>query len=135
VNRQQRSQELRRLARGIRGCHKCRLCTGRTNAVPGEGDDDADVMLVGEGPGEVEDSQGRPFVGQSGRFLDGLLSEVGLPRELLLLTSSVKCRPPKNRTPRLDEIQTCRKAWLERQIVCVQPRWIVLLGRAAIRCV
>ena len=92
-------------------------------------------MLLGEAPGEAEDRTGRPFVGRSGEFLDALLAELGLDRGELFITSCVKCRPPGNRGPRANELDTCRRAWLDRQIGCVQPRWIVLLGLTAIQCV
>jgi len=134
MSKRERLRELERLARGIRRCGKCRLHAGRKHAVPGEGDGDADVMLVGEGPGEAEDDQGRPFVGRSGKFLDRLLADLGLRRGDLFITSSVKCRPPGNRTPRPDELDTCRRAWLTRQIECIRPKCVLLLGRTAIRC-
>jgi DNA polymerase len=92
-------------------------------------------MLIGEGPGEKEDEQGRPFVGRSGTFLDAVLTDAGLSREELFITSSVKCRPPENRNPAADEMTVCRDAWLNRQIACVQPRIVVLMGLAAIQCV
>ncbi len=135
MSARERAEELRRLAGGIRRCRRCRLHETRTRAVPGEGDADAAIMFVGEGPGEKEDAEGRPFVGRSGGFLDKVLADVGLRREELFVTSSVKCRPPGNRDPRRDELTACREAWLARQIECVRPTVIVLLGLTAIECV
>lgn len=127
-------RRLESLARGIRRCRKCRLREGRTHAVPGEGDPSARVMLVGEAPGEKEDQQGRPFVGMTGRrFLDDFLSVAGFPRQELFITSAVKCRPPKNRNPKPDELSTCFEAWLKPQVEALDPRAIVLLGKIAIR--
>jgi uracil-DNA glycosylase family 4 len=117
----------------IRRCVKCRLCESRTRAVPGEGPLSAPAMFVGEAPGRAEDAEGRPFVGRAGRFLDEMLSRIGLTRSDVFLTNSVKCRPPQNRAPRDDELRICRDEWLERQIELVQPTLVVLLGAAAIR--
>ena len=127
------TRSLQSLHRGIQRCRRCRLHAHRRHAVPGEGDARARAMLVGEAPGEAEDASGRPFVGRAGRFLDELLAEVGLERAALYLTSSVKCRPPDNREPRQDELQTCTEHWLRLQIERVDPGIIVLLGRVAIR--
>jgi uracil-DNA glycosylase len=101
--------------------------------VPGEGPLSAPVMLVGEGPGEAEDAEGRPFVGRAGRFVDQMLSQIGLTRARVFLTNSVKCRPPQNRAPRDIELNVCREHWLDRQIDVIAPGMIVLLGAAAIR--
>jgi DNA polymerase len=90
-------------------------------------------MLVGEAPGEQEDRLGRPFIGPTRRFFDQLLQDFGLSRELLFVTSSVKCRPPSNRDPLDDELATCRANWLDPQIRAVDPAVIVLLGLAAVR--
>lgn len=112
---------------------KCRLCESRKRAVPGEGPLSAPVMLIGEAPGAAEDGEGRPFVGRAGKFLDDVLSRIGLARAQVFLTNSVKGRPPQNRAPRDDELNVCRKQWLERQIHLVEPRVVVLLGTAAIK--
>ncbi len=90
-------------------------------------------MLVGEAPGEQEDKEGRPFCGRSGRFFDDLLEGVGLRRQELFVTSSVKCRPPNNRNPRADELATCRHAWLEEQFRLIDPGVVVLMGKVASR--
>lgn len=126
-------RSLASLHHGIQRCRKCRLCETRRHAVPGEGPDDADLVLIGEAPGETEDAEGRPFRGRAGRYLDELLDDAGLEREKIYITSSVKCRPPANRNPQSDELETCRNAWLDRQVAAVQPRLIVLLGGIALR--
>ncbi len=90
-------------------------------------------MLVGEAPGEKEDDEGRPFIGRSGKFLSQILTELGLARDQMFITSAVKCRPPKNRTPRPDELDICRDRWLDSQIDAIQPRVIVLLGGTPVR--
>ena len=112
-------------------CTKCRLCETRRNAVPGEGSKDAKVMFVGEAPGEQEDSQGRPFVGAAGKLLTELLVSIGLRREEVYITNVVKCRPPKNRPPRRDEVSAC-KPYLERQFLLIAPRVICPMGNSAI---
>jgi uracil-DNA glycosylase len=90
-------------------------------------------MLVGEAPGGAEDAEGRPFVGRAGTFVEKMLSRIGLTRAGVFVTNSVKCRPPRNRTPRNDELTVCREHWLDRQIDLVAPGIVVLLGAAAIR--
>lgn len=126
-------EALQSLHRGISHCRKCRLSEDRRHAVPGEGPGNADIMFIGEAPGETEDREGRPFRGRSGVYLDSLLASAGLARRAIFITGSVKCRPPGNREPRPDEMETCRVAWLERQIEVIDPRLIVLLGRIALR--
>ncbi|MDO8615698.1 MAG: uracil-DNA glycosylase [Dehalococcoidia bacterium] len=120
--------ELEDLHGQIATCPACDLCKSRTHAVPGEGAANAEVMLVGEGPGFHEDQQARPFVGPAGHFLDELLSSVGLRRSEVYITNVVKCRPPQNRDPLPAEIEACRRH-LERQIDLIKPRLIVTLGR------
>jgi DNA polymerase len=112
----------------IAACTTCGLCKTRTLAVPGEGPDDAEIMFVGEGPGFHEDQQGRPFVGQAGKFLEEMLASIGLRRSDVYITNVVKCRPPGNRDPLPNEIEACRP-YLEEQIRRIQPRVIVTLGR------
>jgi DNA polymerase len=121
-------QELEEVAAEVRGCPKCELARTRTNAVPGEGPSDARVMLIGEGPGWHEDRQGRPFVGNAGKFLNELLGKAGLSRDEVFITNVVKCRPPGNRDPMPDEIAACAP-YLERQIAAIDPEVIVTLGR------
>lgn len=114
------------------GCTACKLAEqGRTQVVFGTGDPDADLMFVGEGPGAEEDRQGLPFVGRSGQLLDQLLlEEMGLTRDRVYIANVVKCRPPGNRDPQPDEIETCRP-WLERQIELIRPVVVVTLGKFA----
>lgn len=116
------------IAEEVRGCPLCELSRTRTHAVPGEGNPNARVMLIGEGPGWHEDQQGKPFVGASGKFLSELLAKAGLRREDVFITNVVKCRPPGNRDPLPDEIQACSQ-YLERQINAIDPDVIVTLGR------
>ncbi|HEV2061998.1 MAG TPA: uracil-DNA glycosylase [Solirubrobacteraceae bacterium] len=107
------------------------ICNEATNLVPGEGNPDADVVLIGEAPGGSEDKQGRPFVGNAGRFLDRLLGEAGLEREDVFITNVVKARPPKNRDPRVKEARHYLP-WLLAQLDVIEPRVIVPLGRQAL---
>lgn len=118
---------------GIRTCTACRLHRTRTHAVPGEGDRLGGIMFIGEAPGAKEDLAGKPFIGRSGQFLDELLAASGLDRRQIFITSAVKCRPPQNRTPKDDELDTCRERWLENQIELVDPSIIVLLGKTPLR--
>lgn len=119
---------LGQVASEVKVCPLCELCRSRTHAVPGEGNPEARVMLIGEGPGWHEDQQGKPFVGASGKFLSELLANAGLSREEVFITNVVKCRPPGNRDPLPDEIQAC-SGYLERQIDLIDPDVIVTLGR------
>lgn len=116
----------------VSGCRLCALAQGRTNAVPGEGDINAVVMFVGEGPGQDEDRQGRPFVGRSGKFLTETLAQVGIDRKDVYITNVVKCRPPNNRDPEAAELAACAD-YLTRQVELVNPRIIVTLGRFSMR--
>jgi DNA polymerase len=120
--------ELTDLYQEIKVCQKCILSQGRSNAVPGEGPEDADIMFIGEGPGFHEDRQGRPFVGAAGNYLNELLEEIELSREQVYITNVVKCRPPGNRDPQPEEIEACRP-YLDAQIERIRPRLIVTLGR------
>ena len=119
---------LEEIASLVRVCTRCELSRSRTHAVPGEGNPNARVMLIGEGPGHHEDQQGKPFVGASGKFLTELLTNAGLSREEVFITNVVKCRPPGNRDPLPDEIAACRP-YLRRQIELIDPDVIVTLGR------
>jgi uracil-DNA glycosylase len=119
---------LTELAGRIAACPDCDLCKTRTRAVPGEGPEQAEIMLVGEGPGYHEDQQGRPFVGPAGRFLEELLASVGLKRTDVFITNVVKCRPPENRDPLPYEVEACKK-YLQQQIATIRPKVIVTLGR------
>ncbi len=123
-----RLEQMRALEATVHGCERCALASGRTCAVPGEGNIDAVVMFVGEGPGFEEDRQGRPFVGASGRFLTEMLHRVGIDRKDVYITNVVKCRPPSNRDPQPAELEACAD-YLTRQVELVNPRIIVTLGR------
>jgi DNA polymerase len=114
----------------VKGCTRCRLHEGRTQTVFGEGDANAAIFFIGEGPGENEDLTGRPFVGKAGQLLDKMIAGMGLSRQQVYIANIVKCRPPGNRTPALDEVQTCTP-YLLRQLEIVQPKAIVTLGRPA----
>ena len=116
----------------VRLCRACRLHQERTCAVPGEGDRSADIMLIGEGPGEQEDLSGRPFVGPAGQLLDRMLASIGLAREDVYICNIVKCRPPHNRQPERDEAEACLP-YLRAQVALVRPRIIILLGATAAR--
>ena len=109
-------------------CQKCTLANTRKYAVPGEGPIPANIMFIGEGPGYHENETGRPFVGNAGQLLTDLLEKIGLRREDVFITNVVKCRPPKNRDPKSDEISACA-GYLLRQIELVDPRVVVTLGR------
>jgi DNA polymerase len=120
--------ELEQVAGEVRVCTQCKLHSSRKNAVPGEGPAGADLMFIGEGPGFHENEQGRPFVGAAGRVLEELLAGLGRDRSQVFITNVVKCRPPGNRDPEPEEIQSCAP-YLERQIRAVNPKVIVTLGR------
>jgi uracil-DNA glycosylase family 4 len=112
------------------GCTRCRLAQGRTQVVFGAGNPRADLMFVGEAPGFHEDKQGVPFVGQAGKLLDGLLAGVQLRREDVYIANVLKCRPPGNRDPQQDEIESCERH-LFRQIELIEPKVIATLGNFA----
>lgn len=122
------SQTLALIADEVRSCTNCRLHEGTRNGVPGEGNPNAEILFVGEGPGFYEDQQGRPFVGAAGKLLDEMLARAGLKREDVFITNVVKHRPPGNRDPLPDEIAACG-LYLERQIAEIKPVLIVTLGR------
>ena len=123
--------ELEELRRQCLDCRKCGLCETRNNVVFGIGDPHADVLFIGEGPGENEDLQGEPFVGRGGILLDKMLDVIDLSRKKnVYIANMVKCRPPKNRDPEDEEVQACRP-WLTEQIEAIDPKIIVCLGRVA----
>ena len=111
-------------------CSRCRLAQGRTQVVFGVGDPNADLMFVGEAPGFHEDQQGYPFVGQAGKLLDRLLEGIGLSRDLVYIANVLKCRPPGNRDPQPDEIESC-EPHLFRQLELIEPKLIATLGNFA----
>lgn len=128
VTVQEKAAILDEIADEIRVCTRCELHRTRTNAVPGEGPPDAQIMLIGEAPGWNEDQQGRPFIGAAGKFLEELLAAAGLTRSEVFITNVVKSRPPGNRDPLPDEIAACAP-YLDRQIEVIDPEVIVTLGR------
>ncbi|NIA25355.1 MAG: uracil-DNA glycosylase [Gammaproteobacteria bacterium] len=123
-------EALRELEERARACTACRLAETRTTVVFGDGSADARVMFVGEGPGRNEDLQGVPFVGAAGQLLNRLLEEVDLRREDVYIANVVKCRPPGNRDPKLDEIEAC-KGYLAEQIKLIDPDVVSTLGNFA----
>ena len=120
------------LQESCRSCTRCGLCQGRNNVVFGVGVRDADIMFIGEGPGEQEDLQGEPFVGAAGKLLDDMLSIIGVNRRNCYIANIVKCRPPGNRDPQEDEQEACI-GYLRKQVELIKPQIIVCLGRIAAR--
>jgi uracil-DNA glycosylase family 4 len=125
---EERHAALELIASEVRACTRCRLSQTRTRAVPGEGRPDTEIMFVGEGPGQTEDQQGRPFVGRAGDLLVKMLSTLGWRRQEVFITNIVKCRPPGNRDPEPDEIAACLP-YLQRQLDVLDPAVVVTLGR------
>jgi uracil-DNA glycosylase len=125
---QDRAEALAAIAAQVKACTKCDLYRGTTNAVPGAGDIQAEIMFIGEGPGFNEDKQGLPFVGRSGDYLNYLLTLINLNRDQVFITNVVKHRPPENRDPLPDEIIAC-KGYLDEQVELINPAVIVTLGR------
>ncbi|HEY3136826.1 MAG TPA: uracil-DNA glycosylase [Blastocatellia bacterium] len=117
----------------IGDCRRCKLCEHRRTIVFGEGNPHARLVFVGEGPGAEEDATGRPFVGRAGQLLDKIIEAIGLKREEVYIANIVKCRPPGNRAPERDEVETC-EPFLFRQLACIRPQVIVALGSPAFQC-
>lgn len=111
-------------------CNACGLCAGRNNSVPGEGHSQARLMIIGEGPGATEDAEGRPFVGKAGALLNEAFYQAGIEREAVFITNVVKCRPPNNRNPSQEEMETCWP-YLSKQMSIVKPELVVVLGKVA----
>lgn len=120
------------LEKSILNCKKCKLCNNRTNIVFGSGNKNADVMLIGEGPGADEDKQGEPFVGKAGQLMDKAFMGLGIDRQKLYIANIVKCRPPSNRVPEDDEATACLD-YLRNQVILVNPKIIVLMGSTALK--
>ena len=120
------------LEKSIIGCKKCKLCNNRTNIVFAEGNKNANVMLIGEGPGSDEDAQGIPFVGKAGQLMNKAFEGLGIDRSKLYIANIVKCRPPNNRVPEDDEANACLN-YLRNQVILVRPRIIVLMGSTALK--
>ena len=123
-----REKALAALHTQVRACTQCPLYRGRTKAVPGDGPVDALIMFVGEAPGFHEDQQGIPFVGAAGRLLNELLEKSGIDRKRVFITNVIKCRPPGNRDPAIEEVEAC-KHYLDQQIEIMSPKVVVTLGR------
>ncbi|GBE16604.1 uracil DNA glycosylase superfamily protein [bacterium BMS3Abin15] len=123
-----RQAQLNELNKKMLACNKCVLRETCTQVVPGEGSAEAEIMFIGEGPGKDEDKQGLPFVGAAGKFLNEMLGIINLKREDIYIANVVKCRPPANRDPLPEEVETCWP-WLEQQINAINPKLIVTLGR------
>lgn len=123
-------ETLSSLAEAAATCTACRLASTRTQVVFGVGDPDAELMLIGEAPGYNEDQQGEPFVGAAGQLLTRLLGEIGLTREDIYIANVIKCRPPGNRDPQSDEVDSC-KGWLRSQLELIDPAVVVTLGNFA----
>jgi uracil-DNA glycosylase family 4 len=125
------TEELNKIAGEVAACQKCVLGSTRLNPVPGEGNPNAELVFVGEGPGADEDAQGRPFVGRSGQLLDKIITNaMGLKRSDVYICNIVKCRPPENREPRPEEIINCL-TYLKKQLSLIRPKVIVCLGAPA----
>ena len=118
----------------LEDCRKCRLCENRTRIVPGEGNPNAEIMFIGEGPGRDEDMQGRPFVGAAGQLLDKMLAAIHLSREDVYIANVVKCRPPGNRNPLPEEREACLN-YLRWQTKLIHPKMIVCLGTVAAQAI
>lgn len=124
------SNEMQKLTEQIIHCKRCELYKTRNNPVVGEGSDEADLLFIGEAPGLNEDKQGRPFVGRAGKILDELLDSIGLNRSDIYISNILKCRPPNNRNPTKNEIQTC-SPYLKKQIDFINPSVILPMGSFA----
>ena len=120
------------LEKSIENCKKCKLCTERQNIVFGTGNKNADIMLIGEGPGADEDRLGEPFVGRAGKLMNMAFDMLEIKREELYIANVVKCRPPGNRNPEEDEAMACLD-YLRNQVILVKPKIIVLLGSIALK--
>jgi len=124
------SQELETIKQNVIKCTKCDLCKTRTNAVPGKGNFQSDVIFVGEAPGRNEDKHGEPFIGVAGKKLSIALDEAGISRDAVYITNIVKCRPPNNRVPKTSERETCQE-YLKQEISIIKPKIICILGNTA----
>ena len=120
------------LEKSIVNCQKCKLCSARTNIVFGMGNKNADIMLIGEGPGADEDKQGEPFVGKAGKLMNKAFEALEIDRSQVYITNIVKCRPPANRVPEQDEAMACLD-YLRNQVILIKPKIIVLLGSTALK--
>lgn len=125
-------ESMEEIEKNIAGCQKCELCKHRNNIVIGEGNLNADLMFIGEGPGAEEDKEGRPFVGKAGILMNNAFTGLGIKREDCYITNVVKCRPDNNRNPKTEEADAC-KDYLRSQVMIIKPKIIVLLGSVALK--
>lgn len=125
-------ETMEELKNSIKDCNKCKLCKNRKNIVFGDGNINADIMFIGEGPGADEDEQGVPFVGKAGKLMDQAFIGLGIDRSNVYIANIVKCRPPQNRNPEDDETISCLN-YLRNQVMIVKPKIIVLLGSIALK--
>ena len=130
--RTKRLQAWETLIEAVRECRRCPLCNSRTQSVFGDGPIDTDLMFIGEAPGADEDAQGKPFVGRAGQLLNRILEAAGIARESIFITNVVKCRPPNNRVPAVEETMRC-DPYLQSQISLIQPKIIVCLGSTPVK--
>ena len=126
--------DIKELERVVHNCKKCKLCTTRKNTVFGSGNVNAKVMFIGEGPGADEDKEGLPFVGKAGKLMDMALQTLDINRDELYIANIVKCRPPGNRNPEIDEVNACLN-YLRNQVLIIKPKIIVLLGNVALKSI
>jgi DNA polymerase len=128
MNSYLKNELMQRLIEEISICKKCSLWKTRKNPVPGEGDVNALIVFIGEAPGRLEDMEGKPFVGSAGELLNRILRKIGLSRSDIYITNLVKCRPPGNRDPHMNEIESC-SPYLDQQLKIIKPKIILTLGR------
>lgn len=127
-------KEIKDLEKKIRECELCNLSKSRTNAVPGSGNYEAKLVIIGEAPGRNEDIQGLPFVGQAGKLLEQMLNEINIKRNEVFITNVIKCRPPENRDPTEEEIKVC-SPYLFKQLKLINPKVILLLGKYSLKTI
>lgn len=127
-----KTNELIKIKNQVVSCTLCSLCETRTNAVPGKGNNDAEIIFIGEAPGKFEDIKGEPFVGPAGKKLDEALSQSGFEKDSIYITNVVKCRPPNNRIPHTSEVESCHD-YLYKEISLIKPLIICVLGNTAYR--
>lgn len=125
-------ETLNEIEDAVKSCNKCKLCSTRTNTVFGVGNENADIMFIGEGPGADEDREGEPFVGKAGKLMNQAFLGLGISREKVYIANIVKCRPPNNRNPEKDEAEACLN-YLRNQVVLIKPKIVVLLGSVALK--
>ena len=128
LSKMDKKRALEEIAEKMSKCQRCPLYKNATNSVPGEGNPEAEIMFIGEGPGYHEDQRGIPFCGQAGKLIDELLQSIEVKREEVFIGNVLKHRPPENRDPLPEEIEACR-VWLDKQIEIIQPKIIITLGR------